>query len=112
LLKYYGTNIGHACDEPLQTVTTKHRFGLVTVHGQDYQIVDIGMRMLEPHELFAGQGFPSSYIIDRDYKGNRFSKATQVAKCGNAVPPVFAESIVRANLPELCTGSQVGSQAV
>lgn len=102
LLKYYGTNIGQACDEPLQTVTTKHRFGLVTIHGQDYQIIDIGMRMLEPHELFAAQGFPDSYIIDRDSEGNRYPKAAQVARCGNAVPPPLAENLVRANLPELC----------
>jgi DNA (cytosine-5)-methyltransferase 1 len=104
LLKYYGTNIGQACGEPLQTITTKHRFGLVTIHGQDYQIVDIGMRMLEPHELFAAQGFPADYIIDRDYMGNRYPKAAQVARCGNAVPPQFAEHLVRANLPELCVG--------
>lgn len=102
LLKYYGTNIGQACDEPLQTVTTKHRFGLVTIHGQDYQIIDIGMRMLEPHELFAAQGFPGDYIIDRDAAGNRYSKAAQVSRCGNAVPPPLAEHLVRANLPEMC----------
>lgn len=107
LLKYYGTNTGQPCDEPLQTVTSKHRFGLVTVHGQDYQIVDIGMRMLEPHELFAAQGFPADYVIDRDDKGNRLSKAAQVALCGNSVPPPFAEHLVRANLPELCAGGWV-----
>ncbi len=44
----------------------KDRFGLVTIHGQDYQIVDIGMRMLEPRELFDAQGFPPDYIIDMD----------------------------------------------
>ncbi|MGL5389151.1 MAG: DNA cytosine methyltransferase [Serratia sp. (in: enterobacteria)] len=102
LLKYYGTNIGHAADEPLQTVTTKHRFGLVTVEGVDYQIIDIGMRMLQPHELYAAQGFPAWYIIDQDYKGKKYAKDKQVARCGNAVPPPFAEAIVRANLPELC----------
>lgn len=102
LLKYYGTNTGQSINEPLQTITTKHRFGLVTVQGEDYQIVDIGMRMLEPHELFAAQGFPADYIIDRDIAGNRYSKAKQVARCGNAVPPPFAEYLVRANLPELC----------
>lgn len=102
LLKYYGTNIGHAADEPLQTVTTKHRFGLVTVEGIDYQIVDIGMRMLQPHELYAAQGFPSWYIIDQDYKGKKYAKDKQVARCGNAVPPPFAEALVRANLPEMC----------
>jgi DNA (cytosine-5)-methyltransferase 1 len=102
LLKYYGTAVGQRCDEPLSTITTKHRLGLVTVHGQDYQIVDIGMRMLEPHELFAGNGFPLNYIIDRDADGKRYSKAAQVARCGNAVPPDFAKVLVEANLPEMC----------
>lgn len=107
LLKYYGTNIGHAADEPLQTVTTKHRFGLVTVHGKDYQIVDIGMRMLEPHELFAAQGFPADYVIDHDANGKAFTKTAQVARCGNAVCPPLAAALVRANLPEMCADAQV-----
>lgn len=98
LLKYYGTNTGQKCDDPLQTVTSKHRFGLVTIYGQDYRIIDIGMRMLEPHELFAAQGFPDDYIIDHDCDGNRFTKAQQVAKCGNAVPPQFSEALVLANI--------------
>ncbi|MCY9758426.1 DNA cytosine methyltransferase [Paenibacillus alvei] len=106
LLKYYGSaDNGQSLDEPLHTVTTKDRFGLVTIAGVDYQIVDIGMRMLEPHELFAAQGFPEDYIIDQDHEGNRYPKSAQVARCGNAVPPPFAEHLVRANLPELCTGS-------
>ena len=88
--------------EPLRTITTKDRFGIVTVQGQDYQIVDIGMRMLEPHELFAAQGFPADYIIERDSEGNKFTKSDQVAKCGNAVCPPLAEALVRANLPEMC----------
>ncbi|HHQ4916314.1 TPA: DNA cytosine methyltransferase [Aeromonas hydrophila] len=107
LLKYYGTNIGHAADEPLQTVTTKHRFGLVTVRGEDYQIVDIGMRMLEPHELFAAQGFPADYVIDHDATGKKFTKTAQVARCGNAVCPPLAAALVRANLPEMCADAQV-----
>lgn len=106
LLKYYGSaDNGQQLGEPLHTVTTKDRFGLVTIHGVDYQIVDIGMRMLEPHELFAAQGFPPNYIIDVDADGRKYSKSAQVARCGNAVPPPFAEALVRANLPELCTGS-------
>ncbi|WP_413722670.1 DNA cytosine methyltransferase [Sodalis sp. RH24] len=103
LLKYYGTDKdGCAMTDPLHTVTSNDRFGLVTVAGVDYQIVDIGMRMLQPHELYAAQGFPSWYIIDQDYKGNKYAKDKQVARCGNAVPPPFAEALVRANLPELC----------
>lgn len=103
LLKYYGNEKeGVSLDESLHTVTTNDRFGLVTVAGVDYQIVDIGMRMLQPHELYAAQGFPSWYIIDQDYRGTKYAKDKQVARCGNAVPPPFAEALVRANLPEMC----------
>lgn len=109
LMKYYGTGSGQGINEPLGTVTTRDRFGLVTIHGQDYQIADIGMRMLEPHELYAAQGFPRYYIIDRDIEGKKLSKATQVAMCGNSVPPVFAEALTRANLPELCKRTESGS---
>ncbi|MGP6381201.1 DNA cytosine methyltransferase [Yersinia bercovieri] len=103
LLKYYGNEKeGVSLSDPLHTVTTNDRFGLVTVEGIDYKIVDIGMRMLQPHELYAAQGFPSWYIIDRDYTGTKYAKDKQVARCGNAVPPPFAEALVRANLPEMC----------
>lgn len=103
LMKYYGNEKGGVgLTDPLGTVTTNDRFGLVTVDGTDYQIVDIGMRMLQPHELYAAQGFPSWYVIDRDYLGNKYAKDKQVARCGNAVPPPFAEALVRANLPEMC----------
>ncbi|MBY8130870.1 DNA cytosine methyltransferase, partial [Vibrio fluvialis] len=98
LLKYYGTNYGHALDQPVQTITTKHRFGLVTVQGEQYQVVDIGMRMLEPHELFAAQGFPEHYQISHDSSGKKLSKAKQVARCGNAVCPPVAQALVEANV--------------
>ncbi|HHQ4647901.1 TPA: DNA cytosine methyltransferase [Aeromonas hydrophila] len=107
LLKYYGTDSTIPCSEPLHTVTTRDRFGLVTVRGEDYQIVDIGMRMLEPHELFAAQGFPADYVIDHDATGNKFTKTAQVARCGNAVCPPLAAALVRANLPEMCADAQV-----
>ena len=112
LMQYYGTSIGQECSNPLYTVTTKDRFGLVVVAGLQYQIADIGMRMLEPRELFNAQGFPGDYIIDRDSTGKPLSKATQVARCGNAVPPPFAEHLVRANLPEVCTGKETLSEAI
>lgn len=103
LTKYYGSGIGQSLDEPLHTIPTKDRFGLVTVKGEDYRITDIGMRMLQPRELFNAQGFPTEYIIDRDDEGNSYPKSAQVARCGNSVPPPFAEHLVRANLPELCS---------
>ncbi|HHT3888601.1 TPA: DNA cytosine methyltransferase [Citrobacter freundii] len=80
--------------------------GLVTVDGITYRIVDIGMRMLQPHELYRAQGFPEWYIIDQDYRGKKYAKDKQVARCGNAVPPPFAEALVRANLPELCVSRE------
>lgn len=98
LLKYYGTSFAEGCDTPIGTVTTKDRFGLVTVYGEHYQIVDIGMRMLEPHELFAGQGFPSDYKISHHSSGKKQSKSSQVARCGNAVCPPVAQALVESNL--------------
>lgn len=79
---------------------------LVHIDGIPYQIVDIGMRMLQPHELYKAQGFPDGYVIDRDYRGNRYAKDKQVARCGNAVPPPFAQALVQVNLPELCKSMQ------
>ena len=79
---------------------------LVTIEGVKYQIVDIGMRMLQPHELYKAQGFPDGYVIDQDYRGKRYAKDKQVARCGNAVPPPFARALVEANLPEFCSDNQ------
>lgn len=75
---------------------------LLEINGEQYFIADIGMRMLEPRELYNAQGFPVDYIIDHDYMGNVYPRTKQVARCGNAVPPPFAEALVRANLPEMC----------
>jgi len=102
LLKYYGNEAGQSLAKPLHTITTKDRFSLITVQGEQYSIADIGMRMLQPRELFNAQGFPPDYIIDHDYTGKAYPKTAQVARCGNAVPPPFAEALVRANLPEIC----------
>lgn len=97
LLKYYGTDQNPQLQEPLHTVTTKDRFGLVTVHGELYAIADIGMRMLQPRELYRAQGFPDSYVIDRGADGRTLSKAAQVRMCGNSVCPPLARAIVSAN---------------
>lgn len=75
---------------------------LLEIGGTLYYIADIGLRMLTPRELYAAMGFPTDYIIDRDYLGNEYKKSTQVARCGNAVCPPVAAALVRANLPEWC----------
>ena len=97
LLKYYGTSTAQACTAPLDTITTKDRFGLITVKGTQYRLVDIGMRMLKPSELFAAQGFPDDYIIDHDHTGKKFTNTQQVARCGNSVCPDLASALVEAN---------------
>ena len=97
LIAYYGVDQDPRLQLPLPTVTTHDRFGLVTVHGVDYAIVDIGLRMLQPHELAGCTGFGEGYILDPVVDGKRLTKSEQVEKIGNAVPPDFAEAIVRAN---------------
>ena len=75
---------------------------LLWIGGAAYFIANIGLRMLTPRELYAANGFPEDYIIDRDYLGNAYPKNEQVARCGNAVCPPLATALVRANLPEWC----------
>ncbi|ADE12184.1 DNA cytosine methyltransferase [Sideroxydans lithotrophicus] len=115
LIKYYGTDQDPQLREPLHTVTTKDRYGLVTVHGEEYAIVDIGMRMLAPRELFRAQGFPEKYIIDRglhiDADGNHhwkpLTKSAQVRMCGNSVCPPLAAALIRANCADMIVSKEV-----
>ncbi|MGV8869297.1 MAG: DNA cytosine methyltransferase [Janthinobacterium svalbardensis] len=116
LLAYYGTDQAQQLDDPLATVTSRDRFGLVTIQGQDYQIIDIGLRMLAPHELYRAQGFPADYIINeipdpallfvdgQQTTGDPLSlprvpltKSAQVRMCGNSVCPPLSEALIRAN---------------
>lgn len=112
LSKFYKTCIGQDIEQPLDTVTTKDRFGLVTIEGVDYQIVDIGLRMLEPRELYGCQGFPEDYIIDHDYTGKTYPRTEQVRRCGNAVCPPIPAALVRANLPEMCVARRTANMRV
>lgn len=148
-VKYYGTgDRGQSVNEPMHTITTKDRIGVVRVvkvpadslshelrekarrcadllhshlpehfaesaemvlmayRGTWWVLVDITLRMLQAPELYAAQGFPDWYVIDMDYRGVRHTKTAQVARCGNAVPPQFAEALVRANLPDMCVKKQ------
>ena len=133
MVKYYGNESGGVpITEPLHTITSKDRMGLVmanleadgnhatqtrdwlrawgaiaqdaepVIHyaGQEYLITDICMRMLAPRELYKAQGFPDSYIIERDADGKPLTKTAQVRMCGNSVPPPMVAALVRANGPE------------
>jgi DNA (cytosine-5)-methyltransferase 1 len=104
LMRYYGEG-GQlsSLDDPMATITTKDRLALVTVTiaGTPYVIVDIGLRMLEPFELYRANDFPKSYIIDRGHDGRKFSKSAQVRMVGNSVDPVDAADFLEANAPWL-----------
>jgi len=100
LIKYYGAQQGQQqrLFDPLHTVTTKARFGLVMIHGEAYEIADIGMRMLQPRELFAAQGFPADYRIDPEFNGKPLTKTAQTSLAGNSVCPQVAAALVASNV--------------
>ena len=98
LIKYYGASgQQQTLGDPLHTLTARARFGLVMVHGEPYEIVDIGMRMLEPRELFAAQGFPDDYEIAPWHNGKPLTKTAQTSLAGNSVCPQVAAAVVAHN---------------
>ena len=117
LIKYYGgTGVGQGLKEPLATITTKDRFGLVNVilniQGGKYIISDIFLRMLTPEELKLAQGFPADYILDRDYRWQKYPICEQVKRIGNSVVPAMAEALVKANCPHLKVGERQPAPAI
>lgn len=115
LLKYYGNEEdGHDPAKPMGTVTTKDRFGIVTVEGEPYQIIDIGMRMLTPRELFKAQGFPADYQIDSgvfaDGTRRPLTKTAQVRMCGNSVCPPIAAALVGANCSDMAIANREAAE--
>lgn len=97
LMKYHRDGGQHGdCKDPMPTIPTRDSIGLVTVHKQRWVIADIGMRMLQPMELFKAHDFPATYIIDRGADGEVMTKEAQVRMVGNSVPPPMAEAIIRA----------------
>lgn len=114
LMKYYGVDQDPRLEEPLSTVTTRDRFGIVTVEGEAYQIVDIGMRMLTPRELFKAQGFPADYEIEtgvfQDGSRRTLTKTAQVRMCGNSVCPPIAAALVAANCADMARAEKVAAE--
>jgi DNA (cytosine-5)-methyltransferase 1 len=110
LMKYHGSG-GQwgSCKFPMPTVVANDSLALVAVQGEPYAIVDIGMRMLQPRELFRSHDFPESYVIDRGAEGEPMTKEAQVRMCGNSVPPPMAEAIIRAQFG-LTSGQSSPSQ--
>lgn len=111
LIQYYGREDAiMKCSDPLYTITTKDRFGLVGVmvdiKGEKYILADIFLRMLKPEELKVMQGFPKDYVIDRDYRWQKYPSSEQVKRIGNSVVPVMAKTLVEANCGYLKVGER------
>jgi len=100
---YYGNGQAVSLRDPLDTVTTRDRMALVTVHvrGTPYVITDIRLRMLKPRELFTAQGFPPDYIIDRTANGTPLTTTAAVRMVGNSVSPPPIAALARANLDSI-----------
>ncbi|PWB27726.1 DNA methyltransferase [Stenotrophomonas sp. SPM] len=111
LVKYYGSGIAVDLHDPVDTITTKDRLALVTVHiqGVPHVIVDIGLRMLKPHELYRAQGFPANYIIDRTANGTPLSTSAAVRMVGNSVSPPPLRALAEANLDRVPTKMAVAA---
>ncbi|WP_420137857.1 DNA cytosine methyltransferase [Sphingomonas sp.] len=119
LVKYYGEGgQDQAIDRPLDVITDKARFAVVTVtiDAITYVIVDIGLRMLTPRELARAQGFPDTYVLDPECwyttdpskrypqgrrKFGRMPISKQISAIGNSVCPPVARALVAANQPQI-----------
>jgi DNA (cytosine-5)-methyltransferase 1 len=75
-----------------------------------YVLIDITLRMLQPPELKAAQGFDKDYIIDRGLfvdpvtgaeEWRDIKKVEQVRLIGNSVCPDEAEALVAANAADI-----------
>ena len=90
------------------------RYVTLTIDGAEFVVVDIGMRMLTPRELFNAQGFPADYVIEGVWEGmgtddpafRPFAKDVQVSCCGNSVCPDLARAIISANCGHLRVGEE------
>lgn len=93
LTKYYGTGSVQPTGEPLDTVTTRDRFGLAMASlietMRELHVIDIGFRMLDVDELARAQGFPEGYYMHG-------TRAEQVKQIGNSVSPPVAAALCRA----------------
>ena len=91
LIQYYGNDHAVPLNNPVPTLTTKDRYALV---GTDKNGIELGFRMLQPHELAAATGFPKKYVFTG-------TKVDVVKQIGNAVPPNFAKALFGQILEEM-----------
>lgn len=117
LIKYYGgEQHGQSLDQPLGTIVTKDRFGLISVvldiNGEKYIIKDIFLRMLKPEECKLAQSFTPDYIIDKDYLGRPYPVKEQMARIGNSVVPQMACALISANCSYLKKHERIKNMSI
>jgi len=94
--KYCSTGGARSVEKPIDTITSRDRFALVTplVHQLEdgtRVALDIGFRMLTPRELASAMSFPETY----QFTGNREAIVKQI---GNAVDGSMARALCEAVL--------------
>lgn len=109
LWQHFGEPTEGEWEYPTGTPGARLKFGLVIIAGAVWQIVDVGMRMLSPRELFNAQGFPPTYIIEVTATGMPVTKTAQTSMAGNSVSPPPAEASLRANLTWMLLPDQVAA---
>lgn len=91
LASYYGNDTTAPVEDAMGALTTRDRHALI--HGSEGapspSIDDLYFRMLQPHEMLAGQGFPDGYVV----LGK--AKRDQVKQIGNANPPPTMQLLVK-----------------
>lgn len=98
LWEHFGEPTVEERADPLATPRGRLRFGLVVMGDMVWRIVDIGMRMLAPRELYGAQGFPADYVIDLTFDGKPLTKTAQTRMAGNSVSPPPAAALLAANV--------------
>jgi DNA (cytosine-5)-methyltransferase 1 len=99
LWEHFGQPTDDERADPLATAQGRLRVGLVVLDDVCWQIVDIGMRMLTPRELYSAQGFSPEYQIEITFAGKPLTKTAQTRMVGNSVSPPPAFALLAANLP-------------
>jgi DNA (cytosine-5)-methyltransferase 1 len=102
-IKYYSEGgVLQDLREPLGTITTRDRFAIVTIHGSDYVVTDIGFRFLNDRELFDLQGFNRDFLGGREYQidlvanGKPLTGKQKKLMVGNSVAPPASAAVVSA----------------
>ncbi len=101
IVQYNGRSGAQSVNEPLPTISTHDRFGLVQPE-VDGRCLDIRFRMLQPHELAAAMGFPRRYKLCG-------TKTDVIRQIGNAVVVHVAKALCKSLLTKETPAKRSGN---